>query len=299
MLSFRIILSHIIGCLVIIEAAACVANAQPKEFCDSLLLKAELCFLSDSTSAGRGMGSASAQATTFYLFRHFRDLGLRTSVQSFSEGGKVGHNIVAVTRGWFKRYIVVGAYYDGLGKLGEAYYPGADSNASGVVAMLELARKTTHLCTGEVGLIFVGFDGHNASLAGSREFLAKYSSVYKIDMMVNLDILGSSLVPVRAARTDYIMILGGEKHRFSLENANRETDLHLSYDYYGSASVTELFYKKVSDQKWFISAAIPSLMFTSGITDHTNKVSDTIDKLDMIVYMKRISFIYNWLSAQL
>lgn len=245
------------------------------------------------------MGSAGCQDVAFYLLRQMRSEGLRTSVQSFVYGGKAGHNVVGVTPGWFEEYIVIGAYYDGLGTLGGEFYPGADSNASGVAALLSLARSLPELCTGRTGLIFVAFDGHNASLSGSQSFLAKYRFEYPISRMVNLDILGSSLVPVHEGRGDYLLALGGEQYRFSLENANREDRLDLVYDYYGSGTFTDLFYRKISDQRCFLEAGIPCVMFTSGITMNTNKTSDTVQAIDLPVLEKRIGLIGRWLMSQL
>ena len=266
---------------------------------DEPQLGEELAFLTDSLAAGRGLGSAGSQGVVFYLLRQMRSEGLRATVQSFEYGGRAGHNVVAVTPGWFRRYIVVGAYFDGLGTLDGEVYPGADSNASGVAALLLLARSLPELCTGDTGLIFVAFDGHNASLSGSRAFFAKYRFEYPICQMVNLDILGSSLVPVRKGRSDYLIALGGSQHRFSLENANRELRLDLSYDYYGSQAFTDLFYRKISDQKWFLEAGIPCVMFTSGITMNTNKSTDTVDRLDLPVLSRRVSFIGKWIASML
>ncbi len=259
----------------------------------------ELLFLTDSLRDGRAMGSAGSQDVAFYLLRQFRSAGLRTSVQSFVHGGKAGHNVVGVTPGWFEEYIVVGAYYDGLGNLGGDFYPGADSNASGVAALLSLARSLPELCTGRTGLVFVAFDGHNASLSGSGAFLAKYRFEYPMARMVNLDILGSSLVPVHEGRPDYLLALGGGQYRFSIENANREDRLDLIYDYYGSDIFTDLFYRKISDQRCFLEAGIPCVMFTSGITMNTNKTSDTVSALDIHVLEKRLGLIGRWLASQL
>ncbi len=266
---------------------------------DGPQLREELEFLAGSAAAGRGFGAPSAQGVTFYLLRQMRDLGLRTTVQSFEYGGKAGHNIVGVTPGWFSKYIVIGAYYDGLGTLDGEIYPGADSNASGVAALLSLARSLPELCTGDTGLIFVAFDGHNSSLSGSRAFLGRYRFEYPICQMVNLDILGSSLVPVRNDRPDYLIALGASAHRFTLDRANRETGLDISYDYYGSQAFTDLFYRKISDQKWFLEAGIPSVMFTSGITLNTNKTTDTVSRLDLPLFSRRVGLIGRWLATML
>ncbi len=262
-------------------------------------LRAEVEFLCDSLCAGRGFGTAGAQGATLYLLRQLRDAGLRTTVQSFAAGGRVGHNVVAVTPGWFRRYIVVGAYFDGLGTLDGRLYPGADANASGVAALLALARELPAVCRGLVGLVFVAFDGHAADLAGAQAFLERYGSVYPPVLMVNLDLLGSSLAPVSPSRPDYLIALGGGPYRWALESAARGPRLDLTYDYYGSEAFTEIFYRRVSDQRCFLEAGIPAVMFTSGITEHTNQVTDTPATLDYELLRRRIDLISAWLRTQL
>ena len=262
-------------------------------------LRAEVEFLCDSLCAGRGFGTAGAQGATLYLLRQLRNAGLRTTVQSFAAGGRVGHNVVAVTPGWFRRYIVVGAYFDGLGTLDGRLYPGADANASGVAALLALARELPAVCRGLVGVVFVAFDGHAADLAGAQAFLAQYRSVYPPVLMVNLDLLGSSLAPVSPSRPDYLIALGGGPYRWALESAARGPRIDLTYDYYGSEAFTEIFYRRVSDQRCFLEAGIPAVMFTSGITEHTNQVTDTPATLDYDLLSRRIDLIAAWLRAQL
>lgn len=283
-------------CLLALPAVRPATAAGPER---ADVLRAEVSFLCDSLCAGRGFGSAGAQHATTYLLRQLRDAGLRTTVQSFSVVGRTGHNVVAVTPGWFRRYIVVGAYADALGTLGGRAYPGADANASGVAALLALARELPAACRGEVGLVFVAFDGHEADLSGASAFLERFRELYPPILTVNLDQLGSSLAPVRPARPDYLIALGGEAFRSALESANRTPGLDLHYDYYGSRSFTDLFYRRVCDQRWFLEAGIPAVMFTSGITQHTNKTTDTPATLDYPLLDRRITLIATWLRSLL
>ena len=145
----------------------------------------------------------------------------------------------------------------------------------------------------------MAFDGHNSGLSGSREFLGRFSEEYPFRMMINLDILGSSLVPPDSSRPDYVIALGGIPYMFALERANRGPGLDISYDYYGSEQFTELFYRRIGDQSWFLDAGVPSLMFTSGITLHTNKVGDTVDTLDLDLLSRRITLIREWLMSMI
>lgn len=266
-------------------------------------LRSELEFICDSLSAGRAFASSGIQHSTTYLIRQFRNAGLRNYVQSFREDDRIGHNVIAVTPGWFKQYIVVGAYYDGIGTIDGNIYPCADANGSGVAALLALARcfassDNVDISNSSTGIIFVAFDGHNSGLSGSREFVARFASEYRISLMINLDILGNSLTPP-SRRRDYLIALGGQQYWFSMDSANRIDRLQLSYDYYGSERFTDFFYSKISDQKWFLEAGIPAVMFTSGISKHTNKTSDTAANLDYEIFSRRVSFIHKWIKLLL
>ena len=206
---------------------------------------------------------------------------------------------MAVTPGSFSKYVVVGAYLDGLGTLDGTLYPGADANASGLAALLALAREFNDGRKRSTGLVFVAFDGHNADLAGSRAFLERNRGVWPVSLMVNLDILGSTLAPVRKDRPNYLMALGGREYWFNLESAASRAGIDISFDYYGSDAFTGIFYRQVSDQRWFLEAGIPAVMFTSGITMNTNKASDTPDTLDYDILDRRIRLIAWWLRIVL
>ena len=59
------------------------------------------------------------------------------------------------------------------------------------------------------------------------------------------------------------------------------------------------FYQRAGDQRSYLEAGIPAVMFTSGITEHTNKISDTPETLDYGLLARRIDLIAAWLRAQL
>lgn len=263
-------------------------------------LRTDVAFLADSTMRGRELGSPEVQKAVFYVKETFKEAGLWTGVQSFRTGGRTGHNVIGITPGYYERYILVCSYFDGLGVIDGKPYPGADSNASGVAALLnvagELAKSAFESTT---GIIFAAFDGHGANMSGSKAFFDRFYPEYDIYMVVNIDIIGSTLVPVRKGRPDYLIALGGGNHDFSLSKANRDLDLHLTYDYYGSRNFTDLFYKSMGDQKWFVQKKIPAVMFTSGITLNTNKLTDTPETLDYDIMARRVTLIGKWLRNQL
>jgi Zn-dependent M28 family amino/carboxypeptidase len=76
-------------------------------------------------------------AAAGYIQERFEDAGYTVNVQPFTSRGQTVNNIEAILpgHGAAEEIIVVGAHYDSV-----ADCPGADDNASGVAAMLELAR---------------------------------------------------------------------------------------------------------------------------------------------------------------
>lgn len=261
-------------------------------------LRGDVVFLSDPSMKGRGLGEAGGQNAVFHIFKTFSEAGLWTRVQSFEADGKLGHNVIGFTPGYYKDWIVVGAYFDGLGTVDDKSYPGADSNASGVAALMALARRWPRDTKG-TGIIYVAFDGHNANMSGSEAFLKMAERVYPISMMANIDIIGSTQVPVKEDRPDYLIILGDYGINFQMYKANIGINLQLNYDYYGSTRFTDLFYKSMCDQKWFVAKRIPAVLFTSGITMDTNKMTDTPDKLDYDIMARRVQLIGRWLKSML
>ena len=246
---------------------------------------------------GRVSGESSFIRTIALVKGHFEKAGLQpwggTWTHSFEcPDGRRGRNVVGFIPGTSGKWIVVGAYCDGLGVLEGRLYPGADSNASGVAALLALAYNAPR--TPRDGIIFVAFDGHGADYAGARALLAELGRK-KIRLMVNLDTMGSTLSPVEYKYKRYMIALGGEKYSKALSSCASLGRIKLYYDYYRSDRFTRLFYRKIGEQKVFLEAGVPAVLFTSGITLHTNKNTDTPETLDYEVLRARVLCISRWL----
>ena len=101
-------------------------------------------------------------------------------------------------------YIVVGAHYDHLGMGGPgsgsrapdtiAVHYGADDNASGVAAVIELAEKMAGEKNNRRGILFVAFGAEEMGLIGSKAFTAnppvatsKMTTMFNFDMVGRLD----------------------------------------------------------------------------------------------------------------
>ncbi len=93
-----------------------------------------------------------------------------------------------------KGVILISAHYDHLGRLGEnAWFPGANDNASGVAMMLSLARHYSRPENQpEQNMLFIAFGAEELGLLGAQHY-AKNPLVplEKIGFMINLDITGT------------------------------------------------------------------------------------------------------------
>ena len=288
-------------------------------------LEREVSFLADSICQGRATGTRGSVEAAFWISEKFKASGLLMFGEGWghsliTENGTTGHNIMGFLPGSSKthpdRYIIVGAHYDHLGTEGTRLYPGADANASGVVAMTSLADMlaTTRSIGRSYGsnIIFVAFDAKEMDMAGSKklwESIAngeltdpvskKKITKDKIAFMVNIDQIGSTLAPLNDGREDYLIMLDGKSGRSSYRdmlnscNSMYEIGLDLGFSYYGSENFTKLFYR-LSDQRVFVDNRIPAVMFTSGITMNNNKTWDKASTLNMEILHKRINLIYHW-----
>ena len=322
---------HIIGILMYTGGAS-AQNVWVKEHEPARLpvteekLEREVGFLSDSLCQGRATGTGGGSAAAFWVHRQFENAGLLKFDDSYAKRVWIskelsGHNIVGMIPGSHKKkcdsYIVIGTHYDHIGILDGKFYPGADANASGVVALTNLAEMISRMKklgrTYESNIIFVAFDAKEHSMAGSDSFwkLIEYGFLKdpvtgrkitkdKIEFMANIDQVGSTLSPI-SGRQDFLIMLGNDtlktEDRDNILDVNRFYGLFMDIGltYYGSENFTKVFYR-LSDQKVFVDNGIPAVFFTSGITMNNNKTYDKASTLNYAVLQKRIFLIYHWID---
>ena len=284
--------------------------------------------LTDSIAEGRATGTEGGLQAARWLENQFREIGLKPLAgRGFrqlirTDNGSEGQNLIALVPGQdtLKKYVVVMAHYDNLGVLSGTLYPGADSNASGVAALLEVARMFVRMHDAgkayDQRLLIVALDGKEQNLSGSRQLLKSLQSgslknpdsgapitLADISLVVNLDQLGSTLAPVKENHLNYLLMLSEEAtgRRKSAESVNRlrHLGLELTFDYYGSKDFTRLFYRRISDQCPFMEVGVPAVMFTSGITLNNNKPYDDAASLDYAMLLRRVRLIYYYLERLL
>ena len=269
-------------------------------------------YLAHEMTEGRASGTPGKELAEHFLVEQFRAIGLKpwhwTYTQSCPYQDSIAiRNVIGLLPASVPsdEYIVIGAHYDHLGRLGHSIYPGADDNASGVTALLSLAKMFAAMKADGRGprknLLFVAFDGKELDMAGSRWFVRHLDiPKSKVTAMVNMDMLGTDLVPPGRNR-EYLFAIGEntlpEQYQGYLSYLCKRTlykmDLDLSF--YGSRDFSRMMYQ-TSDQHPFARAGIPAVLFTSAFHQHTLKKTDTPAIIDYPLLRKRTLVIFNFIN---
>jgi hypothetical protein len=126
-----------------------------------------------------------------WLYSQFEQLGLSVQTQDFTmPGGSASDNVIATKLGtkYPNEYVVVGGHYDSRSSASTA--PGADDNASGTAAVLEIARILSQY-EFDRSIIFCAFSGEEYGLYGSSAYASSCAQQGKdIFGYFNLDMIG-------------------------------------------------------------------------------------------------------------
>ncbi len=269
-----------------------------------------LSYLAHDMSEGRATGSHASKWIARYIEENFEKYGVMplfgsSYYQQFMVDSTLrGRNVAGIIRSNIpsEEYVILCAHYDYIGILNGNVYNGADDNASGVTALLNLAdmfgtMKKTGTGPGK-NIIFLALDAKEHNMAGSKYFV-EHLPIPKKDIIcaINIDQIGTVLEPVHEADTNFVIALGEKTLRKSdrgqLDFCNQyfKIGLDLDHTFYGSPAFTDLYYQ-LSDQISFHNAGIPAILFTSGFHCHTYKVSDDPAIISYPVLKKRTVLIF-------
>ncbi len=125
-----------------------------------------------------------------WIAEQFTNLGLSVEIMDFPMSGSASDNVIATLPGtvYPNEYVVVGSHYDSYA--GGNTAPGADDNASGSAAVLEIARILSQY-TFDRTIIFCTFSGEEYGLYGSEAFASRCAEEnMDIHGYFNLDMIG-------------------------------------------------------------------------------------------------------------
>ena len=234
-------------------------------------------FAADSLN-GRAAGSPDAAKAAAYIVNEYESMGLKPFYDDwympFNTNGKDYKNVVAVLEGndpeLKNQYIVIGAHYDHLGVKKGQIYNGADDNASGSAAVIEIARA---LCSNRDKLkrtvVIAAFDAEELGLYGSNALADRMLGEDGLDvrLMMSVDMVGwykatNSLTLMGVATIkDSRRVLQTEKLNIKLKN-------------FEWSPVT------ATDTEGFAKRQVPTLAISTGIKSPYHKPEDDADLID-------------------
>lgn len=195
--------------------------------------------------------------------------------------------------------VIVGAHYDHLGLdpflEGDRIYNGADDNASGVSAVLQIARA--FIATGrqpERTVIFAFWDGEEKGLLGSKAFVGAFEDISRIKGYLNFDMIGRNSDEAHPGAVTYFYTEACPAFGEWLKEDIREYGLKLEPDY-------RPWDKPVggSDNSSFARHDIPIIWYHTGghpdyhlPGDHTVKIN-----WEKVVDITKASFLNMWRMA--
>ena len=262
------------------------------------LIKKHITVLSSDEMEGRKAGTQGIEKAARYIENEFQKIGLNkfdglsTYRQEFNEKGLALFNVIGVIEGKSKKdeFIVISAHYDHLGinknGNGDVIYNGANDNASGVAAVLALAKYFSKMKVNERSIIFVAFTAEEMGLIGSNYFGEKINPK-KIVAGINIEMIGkqSPFGPKTAWITGYNKSTFGEIIKKNLEGSdyNVYPDPYLNFN---------LFFR--SDNASLARLGVPAHTFSTSPMDKDldyHKVTDEVSTLDISTIAETIKAI--------
>jgi hypothetical protein len=214
--------------------------------------------------------------------RALEGVKLRTA-ENFSRVRKPVRNVVGVLKGAHPRLtheaILIGAHYDHLGLGGRhslasdahgEIHNGADDNASGTAAMLEIARAASARRDDfKRTLIFIAFAGEELGLLGSEHYVEHpHVPLERTIAMINLDMIGRPLGRVLVSGLETAPAVRDE---LKVVGRGRRIEVRTTRDGMSIAS---------SDDATFMARRVPAIAFFSGFHVDYHRPTDDWDKID-------------------
>jgi Zn-dependent M28 family amino/carboxypeptidase len=198
--------------------------------------------------------------------------------------------------------IIISAHYDHLGKRDKDIFFGADDNASGTSAVLEIAQAMAMAKEKGDGprrsVLCMLVTGEEKGLLGSQYYsqfpifpLANTVADVNIDMIGRMDTLHK--------QPNYTYVIGSDRLSTELhqinEAANQQyTHLDLDYTYNRDDDPNRFYYR--SDHYNFAKNGIPSIFYFSGVHADYHRPTDTPDKImyDKARTIAQLAFYTAW-----
>lgn len=274
-------------------------------------LKKHVSILASDSLEGRYTGEIGQKKTVEYLKNEYQRLKIPSPISEdnyFQNVPKefINHqtddseNVLAYLKGsdQSEKHIIITAHLDHIGKTsyGEVFN-GADDNASGTAALLEIAQAIKELENKGIkpkhGILFLHVTAEELGLFGSKYYtqhpvLPLKEALYN----VNLDMIGRK--DEKNTNSNYLYSIGSDRiskllHKVIVDEDKLDENLKLDFYYDVEDEPLQLYYR--SDHYNFAKNNIPSVFFFSGLHEDYHKPTDDVEKLEFDAYEKRVRFI--------
>lgn len=273
-------------------------GAKKLSFPDSAKVLNHLYILSADSMQGRKVDTKGGEKAREYIIHQLQDQGVPAFVPGYTQKfqyksrgknpvEKNAVNILAYVEGFtHKEIIVISAHYDHVGmEDSTTIFNGADDNASGTAALLELSRYFSENQP-DYTFLFAFFDAEEEGLQGAKYFMQSVvvdSSLIKLN--INMDMIA------RGDKNE-IYAVGTHFHpemKPFIQEAAKGKSLKVLFG--RDEPKKQPNWVSSSDHAPFHKAGIPFVYF--GVDDHADyhKPTDTADKINPDFYLEIIRMI--------
>lgn len=289
--------------------------------------RAHVYFLADDLLEGRRAGQRGSRIAKQYIISRLREAGvkplfgdtyeqpfqayadqkLKRGVRFFVDADSIAQikkhvhqrmdlsNVLGVIPGRRSdEVVVVGAHLDHEGMYadvaGDNIYNGADDNASGVTAVLQIMKAFAESgATPERTIVFAFWDGEEFGLLGSKYFVNHYADISKVKGYLNFDMVGSG------TSSKYLMYFFTAAHpklgEWLKNDVNKYQFSTFEPDYRAWENPVG-----GSDQQSFHLKGVPIVWYHTGGQPHYNQPSDEASTINYpkLTDITRASYLTTW-----
>lgn len=218
------------------------------------------------------------EAAKKYLSDKHASIDIHFKIE-IGEKNRTGNNVVGYIDNGAATTIILGAHFDHLGygedgnsmfRTGEKLiHNGADDNASGTAALIELSKALKKSKNRNHNFLFIAFSGEELGLYGSKYFVENPTiDLSSITCMINMDMVGRMN---DSTKTITIGGIGTSPTWGTVVNINQQIPFKIKVDSSGTGP---------SDHATFYRKNIPVLFFFTGLHADYHKPTDDFDKIN-------------------
>ena len=211
-------------------------------------------------------------------------------------------NVLAMIPGQdTSRYVVVGTHFDHIGSdpelEGDQIYNGADDNASGVSAALQIAKAFAESgAKPRRNVVFAFWDGEELGLLGSEHFVQSCPFIKQVDGYLNFDMIGRDNKPENPRYMVYFFTKSHPAFGQWLKDDIKEHGFRLAPDY-------RAWDRPVggSDNGSFAKRNVPIIWYHTDWHPDYHQPGDEADRInyDKLTEITRAAYLNAWNLANI